>query len=178
MNQSTVPIIRIAAQTDAALLAELGTTTFSETFAADNTPENMAAYLSQAFTIDRLQQEVSDPLATFLIVEVSGRPMGYAKLQRGEPDACVSGASPIELSRLYVLAEGIGQGLGAALMKACLDHAESQEFQTVWLGVWERNQRAIRFYQKWGFVPVGSHVFPLGDDLQSDLILQKSLSGE
>lgn len=178
MNPVHVPIIRIAAQADDALLAELGAVVFQETFAADNTAENMATYMGQAFTLDRLRQELRDPLATFLIVGTSGRAMGYAKLQRGEPYSCVSGTNPIELSRLYVLAQRIGQGLGAALMKACLHQAKAEGFETVWLGVWERNLRAIHFYQKWGFVPVGSHVFPLGDDPQTDLILQKSLSEE
>ena len=167
---------RIATLNDAGLLSELGATTFRETFVEDNTQEDMAAYLSENFTPERLEQELADPLATFLIAELSEKPIGYAKLHLSDPDSRVSGAFPLELVRLYVLAEHIGQGAGATLMTACVHLAESRGHDTLWLGVWERNLRAIHFYHKWGFERVGSHIFQLGSDAQTDLILQKRLS--
>jgi ribosomal protein S18 acetylase RimI-like enzyme len=81
----------------------------------------------------------------------------------------------MEIVRLYVLPESIGHGIGARLMQECIDTATSRGFETLWLGVWERNGRAIQFYQKWGFEEVGSHIFQLGSDAQTDLIMQKPL---
>lgn len=167
--------MRTASHNDAPLLAELSATTFRCTFEKDNTPEDMAAYLAENFTDEKLGQELSDPLATFFIAEISDKPLGYARLYRGTPDACITGAKPIELVRLYVLPESIGHGVGARLMQACIDAAISEGFETLWLGVWEHNPRAIRFYQKWGFEEVGSHAFQLGNDLQTDLVMQKNL---
>lgn len=173
-NQDTV-VVRTASQRDVSLLAQLSTTTFRATFAQDNTPEDMEAYVTENLCEEKLAGEIADPLATFFIAELSGKPLGYAKLHRGSPDVCVTGAKAIELVRLYVLPESIGQGVGARLMKECIDTAKSQGFDTLWLGVWEHNPRAIRFYRRWGFVEVGSHIFQLGSDAQTDLILQKTL---
>ncbi|MES2462600.1 MAG: GNAT family N-acetyltransferase [Armatimonadota bacterium] len=175
MEEQEKVTVRTAGPEDIALLAELSAVTFRSTFADDNTPEDMEAYLANNFSTEKLAQELSDPLALFLIAELSGKPLGYAKLHRGIPDASVTGPKPIELVRLYVLPESIGRGMGARLMKECLDIAVDQGCETVWLGVWEHNPRAIGFYQKWGFEEVGSHVFQLGSDAQTDLILQKSL---
>ena len=176
MENQDVVTVRNATHEDISLLAELSASTFRATFAQDNTPEDMEAYLAENFSEARLRQEVSDPLATFLIAEVSGKPLGYAKLHGGALDASVTGTKPIELVRLYVLPESIGHGVGARLMQECIDTATSRGFETLWLGVWEHNPRAIRFYQKWGFAAVGSHVFRLGNDAQTDLIMQKSLT--
>lgn len=173
-NQDSV-IVRIGSHEDVALLAELGATTFRCTFAQDNTPEDMEAYLAESFSEEKLRQEISDPLAIFYIAELSGKPLGYAKLHMGPPDASVTGAKPVELVRLYVLPENIGHGIGTRLMQECIDIAKSRGFETLWLGVWEHNPRAIRFYQKWEFEKVGSHIFQLGSDAQTDLIMQKSL---
>jgi ribosomal protein S18 acetylase RimI-like enzyme len=173
-NQGAVTI-RIASRNDVSLLAELSAATFRSTFAKDNTPEDMEAYLTENFSEEKLEQELSDPLATFFIAELSSKPLGYAKLHMGPPDASVTGAKPMELVRLYVLPEGIGRGIGARLMQECIETAAGRGLETLWLGVWEHNHRAIRFYQKWGFEEVGSHIFQLGGDAQTDLIMQKSL---
>lgn len=173
-DQETVTI-RTASLKDVSLIAELSTTTFRSTFAQDNTPEDMEAYLAANFSEEKIGQEISDPLAIFLIAELSDTPVGYAKLHMGPPDASVTGAKPMEIVRLYVLPESIGHGIGARLMKRCIDIAVSRGLETLWLGVWEHNHRAIQFYQKWGFKEVGSHIFQLGSDAQTDLILQKSL---
>lgn len=153
----------------------MGRRTFYETFAADNTPENMAAYLAASFGPDIQAAELADPAACFLMAEIDHSPVGYASLYAGEPPAGVSGTRPIELVRIYALKEWLGHGVGAALMQACLAEAGKRGHDTIWLGVWEHNPRAQAFYRKWGFVEVGTQVFQLGDDPQRDLLMQRNV---
>src|SRR5689334_19826695 len=120
MENKNIVTVRTASESDAWLLAELSTTTFRSAFAQDNTPEDMEAYLTENLSEKRLRQEISDPLATFFIAELSGEPVGYAKLNMGPADASVTGAKPVELVRLYVLPESIGHGIGARLMNECI----------------------------------------------------------
>ena len=160
---------------DVDLLVDLGVTTFTETFAHLNSAEDMNAYLSSAFDRDRVAAEVADPSSTFFVAEVDGVGAGYAKLYAGEAETCVEGPKPIELVRLYVLQAWLGRRVGAALMEACLEHARREGYETLWLGVWEHNERAKAFYRKWGFREVGSHLFLLGSDAQTDLIMERSL---
>jgi GNAT superfamily N-acetyltransferase len=165
--------IRHATAADNTLLAELGAQTFHDTFAADNTPENMAAYLATSFGPEKQAAELADPASVFLIAEVEGAAVGYARLKEGQPAAVITGSRPIEIVRFYTRQEWIGQGVGATLMKACLDEAMQRGCDTIWLDVWERNLRARAFYQKWGFIEVGTQLFQLGDDLQNDLLMQR-----
>ncbi|PWT80028.1 MAG: N-acetyltransferase [Acidobacteria bacterium] len=167
--------IRRAQLEDANLLAELGAETFSETFSKDNTPEDMAAYLASSFNVESLAAELLDPLSIFLIVYVDGETAGYAKIRSGEPPSGVEGHKPIELVRIYVLRKWFGRGVGQALMQRCIDEARELGFQTIWLGVWERNIRAHAFYRKWDFVEVGEHIFQLGSDPQRDILMQRSI---
>jgi diamine N-acetyltransferase len=176
MTREAVPAIRSATARDAALLAELGARTFSETFGPDNTPEDMAAYLGAAFGPEKQAAELADPRTTFFIAEIDGAPAGYAVIRAGVAPECVTGARPIELARLYACREHIGRGVGPVLMRACLDEAHRAGFQTLWLGVWERNVRAQAFYRKWGFNVVGAHVFQLGSDPQTDLLMERPVS--
>jgi GNAT superfamily N-acetyltransferase len=154
----------------------LGARTFYDTFAADNTPENMSAHLASAFGPDIQAAELADPSVIYLIAEIDGLAVGFSKLQTGEPPAEITGAVPIEINRFYSTKDWIGRGIGAALMQACLDEAQKRGYETVWLGVWEHNPRARAFYRKWGFVEVGSHVFPVGDDPQIDLLMQRPIN--
>jgi ribosomal protein S18 acetylase RimI-like enzyme len=167
--------IRRAHLVDASLLVELGARTFSETFAADNSPEDMAAYLASSFNLARQTAELDDPASTFFIAEVGGVAAGYAKLQAGEPAEGVEGAKPVELVRLYVSREWLGRGVGEALMRACVDEAQRAGHETIWLGVWERNGRAQAFYRKWNFRAVGEHVFQLGSDPQTDILMERAV---
>lgn len=175
MTEKITPLIRRADASDAELLAELGAQTFTETFAADNRPEDMAAYLASAFTSARLAEELADPRAIFLIAEIEGRAGAYAKLQAGDAPACVTQDAPVELVRLYAARAWLGRGVGQELMRACIEEARRGAHRTVWLGVWERNWRAQAFYRKWGFREVGSHVFMLGKDVQTDLLMERAL---
>jgi GNAT superfamily N-acetyltransferase len=165
--------IRRALPADAELLARMGRQTFSDSFAADNTPENMAGYLDSAFSPEIQAAELADPGTTFLIAEVGWTPVGYARLYAGPPPEAVTAPRPVELVRIYAVKAWIGRGVGAALMQACLEEAAYQDYSTIWLGVWQRNPRALAFYEKWGFVRAGTHTFQLGDEAQTDWILQR-----
>ena len=169
-------VVRRATPADAAPLSRLGATTFRETFAGENTPEDMAGYLAEAFTPDRQAAEISDPAGTVLLAEcqtTSGEPdlIGYVHLVSGQAPAAVQGPAPMELKRLYVVAAWQGRGVAQALMDAALDAARDRGAQTFWLGVWERNPRALAFYGKYGFTRVGEHTFVLGADQQKDWLL-------
>ena len=165
--------IRHGTVDDAELLSELGARTFSETFAADNTEEDLASYIATSFSVAQQTAELEDPASTFLIAEVDGHAAGYAKLRDGAPKEGIEGANPIELVRLYVSREWLGRGLGQQLMRACLDEARRTGHETIWLGVWERNERAQAFYRKWNFRPFGEHMFQLGADLQRDFLMAR-----
>ena len=175
MSQNPDLTIRRADPEDAGLLAELGALTFSETFAADNSPEDMAAYLAASFDLAQQSAELNDPASTFFIAEVGGLAAGYAQLHAGEPAEGVEGSKPVELVRLYVSREWLGRGVGEALMRACVDEARRAGHETIWLGVWERNGRAQAFYRKWNFRAVGEHVFLLGSDPQTDILMERAL---
>ena len=168
-------IVRRGKAEDAALLAELGARTFAETFAADNTPGDMAAYLASAFSPAQQAAELADPGAMFQIAEANGLATGYAMLRTGKTPDNIRGDKKIELVRLYVARAGLGRGIGAALMQACISEAARLGYETFWLGVWEHNHRARAFYRKWNFAEVGTHVFQLGADLQTDILMQRSI---
>lgn len=178
MNRQSNVTIRRATRDDAQLLAELGARTFQDTFASQNTDENMAAYVASAFNVRQQTAELTDPASTFLLAKVDAVVAGYAMLHSGESAEGIRGAEPIELVRLYASQEWIGHRVGQALMQACLDTARSRGYETIWLGVWERNMRARRFYEKCGFRPVGEHVFQLGSDPQRDILMERPINIE
>ncbi len=168
-------IIRSADLEDAAMLRELGETTFRTTFTGTTSDENLEAYIRTAFTSEKLAQEINDPLATFFIAEYNGTAVAYLKLSSGHPPDCVSDKKAIEIERLYVSEEFIAKKIGAQLMEKALSFAAKNNHQTIFLGVWEHNERAKSFYHKWGFKRVGEHVFQMGDDPQIDWWMERSL---
>ena len=168
-------VIRVAAMSDAPALAELAARTFRDTFAADNRPEDMALHLASAYGPSQQGKELSDPDISTLLVEVHGQLAGYAQLRSGEAPACVTGEAPIELWRFYVAQSWHGRGIAQALMQRVESEAIRRGARTLWLGVWERNERAKAYYKKSGFTDVGSHVFMVGEDAQTDRILVRPL---
>src|SRR5947208_1894508 len=174
MTQTPSTIIRRAVSYDAHLLTEIGARTFSETFAPDNKPEDMTAYIATSFNLAQQEMELSDSRSTFLIAEIDGVAVGYARLHAGDVSKSVEGERPIELVRLYVSAEWHGRGVGEALMRACISDAHEEGYRTLWLGVWEHNSRARAFYRKWAFHEVGEHTFQLGADRQTDILMERS----
>ncbi|HYE76157.1 MAG TPA: GNAT family N-acetyltransferase [Blastocatellia bacterium] len=173
-NDSQI-IIRCATVDDAMRLTELAARTFWDTFAVYNKAEDMQAYMSSAFTVTQIASEIADRLAKFFVAEINGELTGYAKLFAGEVPECITGTRPIELARLYVSQNYLGRGLGQKLLQACFDDAIKSGCQTMFLGVWEHNERAKAFYRKHGFREVGSHPFILGEDHQTDLWMERGL---
>ena len=169
--------VRDATRADVDLLMDLCRRTFEDAFGADNTPADMAEYGAIAFSRSQILTEVLTPHSIFLLAYDAAlhpdQPLGYARLLGGLADASVTGPHPVELCRLYLEPWAIGRGYGKALMQACLDRAAAEGYQTLWLGVWEHNERAQTFYDRWGFQRVGSHGFQLGQDLQTDFILAR-----
>ncbi len=162
--------IREATPADAATVAHLARQSFTETFADSNTPEDLALFLDSAYGEAHQGAELRDPAWTTWLASVEGVPLAFVQLKRGPADACVTGPAPVELNRLYVLARAKGLGLGKALMATVMDRARAEGFQTLWLGVWEHNLAAQAFYRRWPFTDVGSHVFVVGTDPQTDRI--------
>jgi ribosomal protein S18 acetylase RimI-like enzyme len=167
--------IRIATIADSDLIRDLGIRIFSETFGPLNTPENMRAYLDEAFSPERVRAEISDPGSTHFVAESDGAAAGYARLRAGDAPPGTSGEQPVELVRLYVDRAHHGSGVAAALTQACLSHARDGGHDVVYLGVWEHNPRAVAFYRKWGFEQFGEHAFMLGDDEQTDWLMRRDV---
>lgn len=164
--------IKRATESDARTLTDLGRTTFIETFAKDNSQEDMDMYVAATFGEDKQLAEIRDPNRYVEIAWIENEPAGFLHLLKGKPDPSVTGEKPLEILRLYVDSRWHGKGAGVALMNRCLEIAREEGFETLWLGVWERNFRAQAFYKKFGFEVVGRHVFTLGTDDQLDLIMQ------
>ncbi len=169
--------IRQAAPDDAKLLTDLAYTTFWDAFAhhPKNAPDDLNHYMRQAFNIEQIASELEDQQNIFLIAEIGDEAAGYAKIIIDNTEAGITSERPIELSRLYSHQKHLGQGVGQSLMDACLDRARAEGRDVMWLGVWEYNPRAQRFYEKNGFSVVGRHVFQLGEDPQTDLLMQRAV---
>jgi GNAT superfamily N-acetyltransferase len=167
--------IRNAVAADAATVAELAARTFADWFGADNRPEDMQAHLARYYGEAQQRSEIEDPGGITLLVENDGRAIAYAQVRRGLAPACVTGEAPIEIARFYVDRPFHGQGIARALMQKAIDAARSLGGATLWLGVWERNPRAIAFYEKCGFRDCGSHPFLVGSDLQTDRVMVQSI---
>ncbi|HYB95559.1 MAG TPA: GNAT family N-acetyltransferase [Vicinamibacterales bacterium] len=167
--------IRVATLADAAVLADLARRTFYDTFAATNDPADMALYLAQAYGVEQQSRELGDPAITTLLVEHDGTPVAYAQLRDDHVPSCVTGPAPVELWRFYLDREWHGRGIAQQLMERVKDHARERGGRTLWLGVWERNDRARAFYAKCGFVDAGDHIFLFGTDAQTDRVMVTGL---
>ena len=169
--------IRQATADDAKLLTDLAYTTFWDAFAhhPKNAPDDLNHYMRQAFNLDQIASELADEKSIFLIAEMNGEAAGYAKIIVDNIEPGITAERPIELNRLYSHQKFLGQGVGQSLMDACFDRAKQDGHDVMWLGVWEFNPRAQRFYEKNGFEKVGSHTFVLGSDPQTDLLMQKEI---
>lgn len=170
-------LIRQAVPEDAKLLTDLAYTTFWDAFAhhPKNAPEDLNHYMRQAFNQEQIASEIADAKNIFLIAEIDDEAAGYSKIIVDKIELGITAERPVELSRLYSHQKHIGHGVGQSLMDACFERATGENRDVMWLGVWEYNPRAQRFYEKNEFRVVGSHVFLLGKDPQTDLLMQRDL---
>jgi diamine N-acetyltransferase len=167
--------ITVAGINDAAMLTSLSITTFLETFLNDNKKEDMDKYIAEDMNIARLTEELGDKDSMFFLAQYNNVTVGYAKMRTTKKPAGLISSNPIELERIYVLNEYHSKKIGAALMDHCIAHAHHGRHDVLWLGVWEHNYKAVNFYKRYGFEFFGSHIFRLGDDDQTDMLMKKIL---
>jgi len=177
MTAASEPMIRHATVSDATLLAELGRNTFLEAFTDRIRKEDLIPYVDARFGLAQQASELADPHVIFFIAEVGGVPAGYAKLCESVPPDCILDPHPLEMERLYISQQWLGRGIANALTDACLVEASRRGYKTLWLDVWERNERARAFYRKYGFEEVGSRLYMVGTDAQTHLLMVRSLLG-
>jgi len=169
--------VRRGTVADAPLLAEFAARLFEDTFGPDNDPADMRAYLVRAFSVARQAAELADETrVAFFAENDAGEPIGYALVRRGSRGDGVGGDRPAEIERIYAARDWQGRGVGRMLMAACVEEARSWGCDVLWLAVWERNPRAIAFYEKNGFSRVGRTTFKLGNDIQFDDVMARSLT--
>ncbi|WP_210489028.1 GNAT family N-acetyltransferase [Rufibacter aurantiacus] len=169
--------IRKATLTDIELLQKIGRQTFSETFSVSNSEENMKKYLEEGFSLEKLTTELTDQNAEFYFAELAGEVIGYLKLNSGQSQTELQDDKALEIERIYVLKDFHGKKVGQILYEKGVQIAKERNASFVWLGVWEGNQRAINFYKKNGFVAFDKHIFKLGDDEQTDIMMKLQLQG-
>ena len=168
-------LIRFATSDDAELIADLSRRTFHETFGYVNTRENMDKFMNEQFTRETLINEVTEPGNTFLLAFDEDTPVGYARMREGKKFPEFENKDSIEIARIYSVNSYLGTGVGQQLMRQCVFIAKELKKEIIWLGVWEKNPRAIAFYTKWGFEKFSEQDFLLGNDLQKDWLLMKRL---
>jgi ribosomal protein S18 acetylase RimI-like enzyme len=156
-------------------LQQIGRQTFSETFAESNSAENMAKYLEEAYSYEKLSVELNNPDSFFYFAMMGQDVIGYLKLNVGASQTEVKDNDALEIERIYVLKEFQGKKVGQMLFEKAIQIAKEQNAEFVWLGVWEENKKAIQFYTKNGFVRFDQHVFVLGDEAQIDIMIKLQL---
>ena len=167
--------IRPALPADAGALSELGARTFRDTFAADNSPEDMTLYLASSYSPELQAAELANPDIITLLAEVDGHLAGFAQLRDGPSSPGVGPGRPLELWRFYVERRWQGRGVAQALMRSTFAAAAERGARLLWLCVWERNLRAQAFYRKFGFEDRGAKEFVLGRDRQTDRVMARPL---
>ena len=168
-------ILRSCTSKDIHTLRELSIKTYYETFAHLNTPDNMKAYLDKAFEINKLRHELDDHNSSFYFLYFNDILAGYLKLNEAPTQTDINDSESLEIERIYVSSDFQGAGLGRCLIEQAISFAIERGKKYVWLGVWEKNEKAIRFYKKNGFYQIGTHGFTMGKDVQTDYIMRKDL---
>lgn len=156
-------------------LQQIGRQTFSETFSEGNTEANMASYLREAFSVEKLSAELKNSNSEFYFALRGEGIIGYLKLNFGQAQTELHTEKSLEIERIYVLKKFHGQQVGQLLYEKAVEIAKQKQAEYLWLGVWEKNARAIRFYEKNGFVPFDTHIFRMGDEEQTDILMKLRL---
>ncbi|MCU5299161.1 MULTISPECIES: GNAT family N-acetyltransferase [Bacillus] len=155
-------------------LQEISYETFNETFKDQNSPQNMSAYLEKAFNLKQLEKELSNVASQFFFVYFNNEVAGYLKVNTNDAQSEEMGDESLEIERIYIKGEFQKHGLGKYLLKKSIEIAMEHNKKKIWLGVWEKNENAIAFYKKMGFVQTGVHSFYMGDEEQFDFIMIKT----
>lgn len=156
-------------------IQHIGRFTFYETFAQSNSEEDMNNYLKESFSLERLKTELSNPDSQFFISWDGEDPIGYMKINFGKAQTELQDEASLEIERIYVKSDYHGKKVGQMLLEKAIEIAHQHKKSYIWLGVWEKNPKAIRFYTKNGFVAFDKHIFKLGDDEQIDIMMKKVL---
>lgn len=157
-------------------LQRIGKQTFAETFSSGNSEENMKVYLDKGFSADKLKAELSDKNSEFYFAVLDDNIIGYLKINFGQTQTEIKDENALEIERIYVLKEFHGKKVGQLLYQKAMEISKQRGVDYVWLGVWEENPRAIRFYKKNGFVEFDKHIFKLGDDEQTDIMMKLQIN--
>lgn len=167
--------VRYATVHDAALIADISRQTFYDAFAPFNSKANMDIFMNVQFTRGRLILEVGAPENIFLLAYNKDEVAGYAKLRNTRHPKTLESKNALEIARLYAMPQMVGKGVGKLLMEKSIDFALEKEKDTLWLGVWKENKKAIDFYSAWGFTIFDECNFLLGNDVQKDWLMKKKL---
>ncbi|WP_177733933.1 GNAT family N-acetyltransferase [Flavobacterium inviolabile] len=163
---------------DIGQLQKVSKQTFWETFSASNSEENMTNYLEESFSVEKLTDELNNEHSDFYFALLDEKVIGYLKLNFGQSQTELQDNKALEIERIYVLQEFHGKKVGQVLYEKALQIAGQVNADYVWLGVWEENLRAIGFYKKNGFVAFDKHIFKLGGDEQTDIMMKKVLKAD
>jgi ribosomal protein S18 acetylase RimI-like enzyme len=158
-----------------AALQTISRETFAQTFDAHNSPEDMQNYLNTSFATDKLKAELSNPESEFYFAKAGDTIIGYLKVNTGAAQSELKDSNAFEIERIYVDQAYLGKKIGQLLFNKAIDLAILKKASYVWLGVWEENHRALAFYTKNGFVPFDKHLFKLGNDEQTDIMMKLEL---
>lgn len=169
-----IQIVEVALA-DLPLLQEISKRTFYDSFAALNTAENMKFHLDNHFTEDKLRAEILNVDSKFFFAIHEGKAVGYLKINKGGAQTILPNDQGVEIERIYVERLFKSSGIGKTFISKAVELATVSRAKYLWLGVWEQNEPAIRFYEKNGFEKFSSHIFRLGDDEQTDLLMKKTL---
>ncbi len=156
-------------------LLDLSRKTFLEKFYADNKPENIKEYMDRVYDADQIKKEIDDPFTEFYFMFLNGALAGYLKINYGTAQSDINDYISLEIERLYIDAEFQGKGLGAKFLEKAEQRAGELGLKSIWLGVWEKNPDAIRFYNRHGYAQFGSHPVKVGDEMQTDFLLRKDV---
>jgi ribosomal protein S18 acetylase RimI-like enzyme len=167
--------IRQAEISNTNIICALGVTTFYEAYFEQDESSDLASYVLESFSQAQIEEEINNTDSTFFIAELNGKAVGYAKLRENSTVDCLKNENAVELHRIYILERAKGKGVGGKLLNRCFETARAKGYETIWLGVWERNTTALKFYEKIGFLKVGELQFPYGETVGTNYVLKIKL---
>jgi diamine N-acetyltransferase len=169
--------IRFATEKDASLIADISRETFYNAFAPANTKNDMDKFMNEVFTHEKLMAEPDLPNNIFLLAYTGNEVAGYVRMRdKNISEISLETDNIIEIARIYTVSTETGKGIGTALMNRCIEIAKEKNRKYIWLGVWEKNDKAIRFYERFGFKRFGEHEFVLGNDVQTDWLMMLKIN--